>query len=188
MGFGFVNVFGQPSIAQGPNLTGSAARTSIMPTATKQTLPTQFLGQINKRLRFMINGRLGNIVTTPGTLTLDITFAAVQVWNSGAIQLSAIAHTTLPFWLEVVMTMRAVGAGTAANLMAAGKICSQCVIPAIGVSDGGQHNDLVVPNVTPVVSTGFDSTVPNAVDIFGTFSLANANAIAIEQFAMIEEN
>lgn len=188
MGFGFVNLYGSPSVAQGPNLTASLTRTTIMPTAAKQTVPTQFFDRPNKRIRFAINGRLGNIVTTPGTLTLDITFAAVQVWNSGAIQLSAVAHTTLPFWLEVIMTMRTIGSGTAANLMAAGKMCSQCIIPAIGVVDAGSHNELLVPNVTPVVSTGFDSTILNAIDIFGTFSLNNANAIAIEQFAIVEEN
>lgn len=188
MGLGYSNIVGVPAAAIGPILTASAARTSIMPTASKQTVPTNFLGFPGKQIRFRIQGQLGNIVTTPGTLTLDITFAAVQVWNSGAIQLSAIAHTTLPFWLEVDMTMRAIGAGTAANLMAAGKMCSQCIIPAVGVSDGGQHNELMVPNVTPVVSTGFDSTVLNAIDIFGTFSLSNANAIAIHQFSIEEKN
>lgn len=188
MGLGFMNLVGQPSQAQGPNLTASNTRTTIMPTSAKQTVPTQFFDRPGKRIRFAINGRLSNIVTTPGTLTLDITFAAVQVWNSGAIQLSAVAHTTLPFWLEVIMTCRAIGAGTAANVMAAGKILSQCVIPAIGINDAGQHNDLIVPNVTPVVSTGFDSTILNAIDIFGTFSLNNANAIAIEQFAITEED
>lgn len=188
MGLGYRNLIGQPSAAQGPNLTASLVRTTIMPTASKQTVPTQFLDRPGKKIMVSVQGRLGNIITTPGTLTLDITFAAVQVWNSGAIQLSAVAHTTLPFWLDVLMTMRAIGSGTNANLMAAGRILSQCVIPAIGVSDAGQHNELIVPNVTPVVSTGFDSTILNAIDIFGTFSLSNANAIAIEQFHVEELN
>ncbi len=188
MGLGFKNIIGIPSQAQGPNLTASLTRTTIMPTTAKQTVPTQFLGFIGKKIKFSVQGRLGNIATTPGTLTLDITFAAVQVWNSGAIQLSAVAHTTLPFWLEVVMTMRAIGAGTAANLMAAGRMESQCIIPAIGVVDAGSHNTLMVPNVTPVVSTGFDSTILNAIDLFGTFSLNNANAIAVEQFDIEEMN
>lgn len=188
MGLGFANVVGQPSQAQGPNLTASITRTTIMPTSAKQTVPTQFFDRPGKRIKFVVNGRLTNIVTTPGTLTLDITFAAVQVWNSGAIQLSAVAHTTLPFWLEVIMTCRAIGAGTSANVMSAGRITSQCVIPAIGVVDAGSHNSLIVPNVTPVVSTGFDSTILNAIDIFGTFSLNNANAIAIEQFEIEEMN
>ncbi len=188
MGLGFVNLIGQPSQAQGPNLTASLVRTTIMPTASKQTVPTQFFDRPGKRIKFLVNGRLSNIVTTPGTLTLDITFLAVQVWNSGAIQLSAIAHTTLPFWLEVVMTLRAIGAVTASNVMAAGRMESQCIIPAVGVADAGSHNVLMVPNVTPVVSTGFDNTILNPVDIFGTFSLSNANAIAIEQFEIVEDN
>ena len=188
MGLGYVNLVGQPAQAQGPNLTASLTRTTIMPTAAKQTVPTQFFDRPGKMLRFQVHGRLSNIVTTPGTLTLDLTFAAVQVWNSGAIQLSAIAHTTLPFKLEVTMTCRAIGAGTAANVMSAGMMTSQCIIPAVGVVDAGSHNSLMVPNATPVVSTGFDSTILNAIDLFGTFSLANANAIAIEQFLIYELN
>lgn len=188
MGLGFLNLVGQPSQSQGPNLTASAVRTSIMPTTAKQTVPVQFFDRPGKMIRVSVQGRLSNIVTTPGTLTLDLTFAAVQVWNSGAIQLSAIAHTTLPFWLDIVFTCRAIGAGTTANVMAAGLMASQCIIPAIGVVDAGSHNVLMVPNVTPVVSTGFDSTVLNAIDLFGTFSLSNANAIAVEQFAITEMN
>jgi len=188
MGLGYSNLIGVPSAAIGPILTASLTRTTIMPTPSKQTVPTNFFSAPGKHIRFRVAGQLGNIVTTPGTLTLDITFAAVQVWNSGAIQLSAIAHTTLPFWLEVDMTLRAIGAGTAANLMATGIMCSQCIIPAIGVVDLGSHNTLMVPNVTPVVSTGFDSTILNAIDIFGTFSLSNANAIAIHQFSIQEMN
>lgn len=86
------------------------------------------------------------------------------------------------------MTCRSIGAGTAATVMSAGLMCSQCIIPAVGVVDAGSHNTLIVPSVTPVVSTGFDSTILNAIDIFGTFSLNNANAIAIEQFAIEELN
>jgi hypothetical protein len=188
MGLGFVNTIGSPSQAQGPNLTASNTRTTIMPTTAKQTVPTQFFDRPGKQIRFLVNGRLSNIITTPGTLTLDITFAAVQVWNSGAIQLSAVAHTTLPFWLEVLMTCRTIGASTVATVMSAGLMCSQCIIPAIGVVDAGSHNTLIVPNVTPVVSSGFDSTILNAIDLFATFSLNNANAIAVEQFSILEMN
>jgi hypothetical protein len=188
MGLGYQNLIGSPSQVQGPNLTASTTRTSIMPTSAKQTVPTQFFDRPGKKFRAFVHGRLSNIVTTPGTLTLDMTFAAVQVWNSGAIQLSAIAHTTLPFWLEIEMTLRAIGAGTSANLMAAGNMSSQCIIPAVGVADAGSHNTLLVPNVTPVVSTGFDSTILNAIDLFAQFSLNNANAIAVEQFHLEELN
>lgn len=188
MGQGYANTIGQPSQAQGPSLTASAVRTTIMPTAAKQTLPTQFFDRPGKMIKFFVHGRLSNIITTPGTLTLDLTFAAVQVWNSGAVQLSAVAHTTLPFWLEVIMTCRSIGAGVAATVMAAGRMTSQAIVPAIGVVDAGSHNALMVPNVTPVVSTGFDSTILNAVDLFATFSLNNANAIAVEQFAIEEMN
>lgn len=188
MGLGYVNLFGQPNQAQGPILTASLVRTSLMPTSAKPTLPTQFWDRPGKKVRFRFQGRLGNIVTTPGTLTLDLTFAAVQVWNSGAIQLSAVAHTTLPFWLEVELTCRAIGSGTGANVMAFGRMTSQCIIPAVGVVDAGSHNVLLVPNIAPVVSTGFDSTILNAVDIFGTFSLSNANAINIEAYDMEELN
>jgi hypothetical protein len=187
MGLGYSNIVGVPSAAIGPILTASLTRTTIMPTASKQTVPTNFFSAPGKHIRFRVAGQLGNIVTTPGTLTLDITFAAVQVWNSGAIQLSTTAHTTLPFWLEVDMTMRAIGAGSTANLMAVGMMVSQC-ISISGADATTGHSVLMVPNITPVVSTGFDSTILNAIDIFGTFSLSNANAIAIQQFSIQEMN
>src|SRR4051812_24397558 len=116
MGLGYVNLIGSPAQAAGPNLTASTTRTTLLPTATKQTLPTQFFDRPGKKIRAFVAGRISNIVTTPGTLTLDMTLSAVQIWNSGAIQLSAIAHTTLPFWLDIEMTLRAIGAGTSANL------------------------------------------------------------------------
>lgn len=188
MGLGFINLFGSPFQAQGPNLTASAARTSLTPTAGKQTLPTQFFDRPGKMIHVWIAGRLSNIVATPGTLTLDLTLSAVQVWNSGAIQLSSTAHTTLPFWLDIYLTLRAIGSGTNANLMAAGRMTSQAIMATAVADSTNTHTTLMVPNVTPVVSTGFDSTILNAVDIFGTFSLNNANAIAIEQGFIKEMN
>ena len=72
MGLGFVNLIGQPSQAQGPNLTASVTRTTIMPTSAKQTVPTQFFDRPGKTIKFQVHGRLSNIITTPGTLTLDL--------------------------------------------------------------------------------------------------------------------
>lgn len=186
----YVASIGADGQIQGPNLTASTTRTSLLAVAAgaagKPTIPCQWWDYVGKMMKVVVAGRLSNIVTTPGTLTLDMTFAAVQVWNSGAIQLSAVAHTTLPFLLELWLTCRSIGGGTAATVMAAGRMQSQCIIPAIGVVDAGSHNCLNVPNVTPVVSTGFDSTILNQIDIFGTFSLNNANAIAIEQVAWFD--
>jgi len=45
-----------------------------------------------------------------------------------------------------------------------------------------------MPNTTPAVGTGFDSTVSMVVDMFGTFSLNNANAIQLHQYWLYEVN
>jgi hypothetical protein len=48
-------------------------------------------------------GRVSNIVTTPGTLTLDVRIGPTSniiVANGGAMALNTVAKANVPWWLE----------------------------------------------------------------------------------------
>lgn len=169
----------------GTNLTASTTATSILPGAAKFTIPANYF-DVGRSLRIKAMCQVSNIVTTPGTLTLDVRFntTPIVVFNGGAMQLSSTAHTTLPLQVEINLTCRAVGSGTSANLMGSGLVVSQTVVATAVADSTTNHGVLVIPNVTPAVGTGFDSTVANVVDLFATFSLNNANAIQLQQYTL----
>lgn len=173
--------------AAGANYTASTTPTSLLPTPAVYTLPANFFS-VGKVLRITATGQLGNIVTTPGTLTLDVRFntTPIVVFNGGAIQLSSTAHTTLPFWLQIMLTCRAIGSGTSANLIGQGSIISQAVSFTVNadLSTSNTIGGTLIPNTVPTVGTGFSSVVANTVDLFGVFSLNNANAIQVHQYTL----
>lgn len=168
--------------ADGTALTASTTPTSILPIAAKLTLPANYF-YIGRVLRLTAFGRISNIVTTPGTLTLDVRFGAVVVANGGAISLNVVAKTNVPFMLQWVLTCRATGSGTSANMMPQGTFQSESVVGAAANTAGG-NGSLLIPVGAPVVGTGFDSTASQTVDMFGTWSLSNANSIQVHQYAL----
>jgi hypothetical protein len=172
----------------GPNLTGSTSATSLLNVQEKLSMYAGFW-YVGRVLRIRATGQLGNIVTTPGTLTLDVRMGPTSniiVFNGGAMQLSTTAHTALPFDLEILLTCRAVGLTTTSNLMGQGKMTSQALSLTAVADSATTCATLMLPNTTPAVGTGFDYSVSMVMDLFGTFSLSNANAITIQQF-MIED-
>ena len=171
------------SKSQGASLSNSTTPTSLLPTADKITLPNNLL-EPGKVIRVTATGRISNIVTTPGTLTLDIRLGAVVAFNGGAMQLSTTAHTTVPFWWQALLTVRAEGSSTSANLIGQAVMLSQAVSIS-GADPTTGHSLLLTPNTTPAAGTGFDSTASQTVDLFGTFSIANAgNLVGLEQFVL----
>lgn len=147
----------------------------------KVTLPANFFA-VGTRLRITAQGRISTVVTTPGTLTLDVRFGAVIVANGGAMSLNIVAKTNVPWWLQWDLTCRAIGSGTTTNLMHQGKWISEAVIGAPIPTVGGVGT-LLIPVVTPAVGTGFDGTAAQTIDLFGTWSVANAaNSIQLHQY------
>lgn len=186
MGIGYFQTLNTMQV-DGPSLSNSSVATSILAAQAKETLPAQFLRYIGQSLHIRLSGRLSNIVTTPGTLTLDVRFGATVVFTSGAMQLSTTAHTTLPFWAEIELTTRAVGAS--ANLFGQGRITSQALSLTAVADSTTTPATLLMPNTTPAVGSNFDSTSTNIVDVFATFSIANAgNLIQAHQYKLISEN
>ena len=177
--------------AVGPTLTGSTSATSLLNAQAKVTLKPGFFDRAGKAVLIKAAGQLGNIVTTPGTLTIDVRMGPtsnIVVWNGGAMQLSSTAHTTLPFVLEVLLTCRATGGGTSANLMGQGIMTAQSLSLTAVADSATTPATLLLPNTAPTVGTGFDAGVAMVVDLFGTFSLNNANAITVQQYWLYEVN
>jgi hypothetical protein len=171
------------ALGDGAALGNTTTRTSILPTAARRTLEANFFS-IGKVLRVTAKGRISNLVTTPGTLLLDIGLGGVVAASGGAMALNIVAKTNVPFELEWLLTCRAIGGGTSANLMHQGHFRSESVIASPLPSAGGAGTHLL-PNAAPAVGTGFDSTAPLILDLFATWSIANAsNTITLHQFIL----
>lgn len=174
------------SNVDGVALTGSTAATSLLGGAgtgashAKVTLPANYF-YVGRVLKVTAHGRISTVVTTPGTLTLDLRLGAVIVANGGAMSLNIVAKTNVSWWLEWVLTCRAIGSGTTANLMHQGSWTSEAVIGAPLPTVGGVGT-LLLPASAPAVGTGFDSTASQTVDLFGTWSINNANSILVHQY------
>jgi hypothetical protein len=153
--------------------------------AAKYTLPANFWVP-GKAVNVRLMGDISNIVTTPGTIAFQFMLGSVIAWTSGNVNLSTTAHTTLPFWLDVELTCQNDGAGTQANLMGQGIITSQCVAnTSTADSVANTLPTLLLPNTTPAVGTGFDSTATQKVDIFVGFSVSNAgNGVRARQYRL----
>lgn len=170
----------------GPALTASTTATSILPATAKPVVQAQTL-RIGSQYLAVAAGRVSNIVTTPGTLTLDLRFGSVIVANGGAMALNIVAKTNVPWYLVWLLTCRAIGNGTSANMMHQGLWTSESVIGSPLPSAGGAGTHML-PNAAPAVGTGFDSSANQTADLFATWSLNNANSIMAHQWGFYEIN
>lgn len=181
-----MSVFAYPEIlaqssADGTALTNSTTATSIIPTAAICNLPAGTL-QVGRNFRVRATGRISTVASTPGTLTFDVRFGSVTVWTSGAITLNTTAQTNTSWYLDLVLTIRAVGSGTSANLIGIGSFVSRAIIASPAENAGGVGERLV-PDSAPAVGTGFDSTAAQNVDFRATWSVASAsNSIQCHQY------
>jgi hypothetical protein len=175
----------------GTALTNTVTATSLLPPAARITLPSNYF-YIGKKFRMKAWGRISTVVTTPGTLTLDVRFGTIAspivVFNGGAMNLNVTAQTNATWEFEASLTTRAIGSGTTANMMGVGKFTSRALIGSAAVASG-YPGAALLPDTAPVVGTGFDSTITNVVDLFGTWSVANAaNSIQLHSYAFESMN
>jgi hypothetical protein len=178
------------AITAGSALTNSTTPTSLLPTAALYQLPPNFL-MIGSVLRITASYQVTNVVTTPGTLTLDVRFNStpIVVFNGGAMQMSTTAHTNLPMWVQILLTCRSVGNGTAATLMGQGIATSQCLSLTAVADSTTTPATLLMPNTAPTVGTGFNSVTTNQVDHFATFSVTTATtSITLQQYLLESVN
>jgi hypothetical protein len=172
----------------GAALASSTTATSILPSSRKFTLPSMFADAAGKTLRVRAAGRISNIVTTPGTLTLDLRFGSIVVFNGGAMNLNVVAKTNVTWTFEAYLTYRSIGAGTAATILGIGNFTSESVVGSAANTAGG-NGSLNLPVSAPAVGAGFDNTAAQTIDFFATWSISNAgNSITCHQFSLESMN
>lgn len=129
-------------------------------------------------------GRISNIVTTPGTLTLDVRFGSTVVFNGAAMELNVVAKTNVTWEFDVTLVCRSIGSSTSATVLGIGKFISESVIGSAAPSAGGA-GVLLLPSSAPAVGTGFDSTASQVVDLFAKWSISNAaNSIQLHNYVL----
>lgn len=171
--------------ADGATLTNTVTATSLLPTPAKFVLPSNFFWVPGKKLRITAAGRISTVVTSPGNFTFDVRFGSTIVFNGGASALNIVAQTNATWDLEINLTCRTIGQTTVATVLGVGKLITRASLnaPAVGTTTG--VGTVLLPDTAPVAGTGFDSTATQAVDLFGTFSTANAaNSITLHQYSL----
>ena len=143
--------------------------------------------QLGSKLRLRVSGAVSNIVTTPGTVTFQVMLGSVVAFTSGAIQLNATAHTTLPFQLEVDLTCQLTNTGVGgaiAKFMGIGELKGVMFTKTAGQTDGANtESNIMVPVTAPALGTAFDSTISQILDFWVGFSISNAgNGVRIDQY------
>jgi len=135
-----------------------------------------------------VAGAMSNIVTTPGTVTFQIMMGSAIAWTSGAIQLNATAHTSLPFWLDVDFRVDSTGSGTTAKFLGMGVLNGIMFTNTAGQTDSANTTGMFpVPATAPAVGGGFDSTIDNILDFWVGFSIANAgNGVQIYKYRLTQ--
>jgi hypothetical protein len=170
--------------ADGAALANTTTATSIMPASSIPTIPGGTL-QIGSLLKVLLRGRISTLTAAPGTLTLDLRLGAVVISAFGAISLNTTAQTNASWEAELLAVIRALGTGTNANALCTGRFTSRALVGSAAVAAGG-NGVIVLPDTAPAVGTGFDSSAAQAVNVFGTWSIASSsNSILVHQ-ALVE--
>ena len=164
----------------GPTLTAAAAA-SCIPLHAKITLPNNFF-YIGKSLKITASGRVSTVITTPGTLRFDVRLGSVVAFDSLAMLPDTVAaHTNVGWWLEVLLTCRAVGNGTSTTLMGQGRFTSEDLLGVPATAPKGVLSAMLPWNSAPAVGTGFDNTAANTVDMFFTQTAATGS-LTVHQY------
>lgn len=178
--------------AAGTAIASSAARTSMSVGSTqfRKPLAADTFSNTGDMVKLVASGIITTVVTTPGTLTLDFALGTTAICSTGAMTLNTVAQTNTPWYLQMMMSAKTVGSGTAATLYFGGFWLSPASINvALGATGPGPGGQIIPYSGTATgastISAGFDSTVANSVDIFSTFSVSTANSIQLLQAAII---
>lgn len=169
--------------AAGPQLSNTVTATSLLPTTSKFVLPANFF-EPGRQLVIEASGNLSCVVTTPGSLTMDVRLNSVIAFTSSAMNLNVVAKSTVPWWMSLTLTCLTAGSGTTATLIGTGQFTSEALVGAPLPTVGGSAT-LLMPVTIPIAGTGFDSSTSQILDVFGKFSVAtNPTNITLQQFTL----
>ena len=171
----------------GSALTNTTTPTSLLPVSRRFTTSSNFFGAVADALGFVASGRISTVVTTPGTLTLDLRMGATVVWTSGAMALNVVAKSNVSWKLCLDLALRSFSSTTAA-FMGMGYWMSEAVIGSPLPSAGGS-GVLLLPANTPAAGNTFDPSAALVLDMYGTWSVANAsNSIQCHMAELVSKN
>lgn len=177
--------------SDGPAKSSFTTAVSILPDHARYVIPGGSSGQslywAGQQLRLTASGRISNVVTSQPTFTFEVRMgpaSAVVAFSTGALTCSTTAHTNLPWWLDVLLTLRSPGATAA--FMGQAIVHSQVFVASGATADGANtHTMLMGPNTAPTVGSTFDTTGANMLDLFCGCSASNAsNAITLHQYSL----
>src|SRR6266481_6295634 len=129
----------------GAALASSVSATSLLPGQAKLTMPANWLSVPGQTLHVRAAGRISTLVTSPGTLTFTFRMgptANIAVATSQALALNVVAKVNVGWYLDLLLTLRAVGSGTTANFMAQGLWTSEANVGAPLPAAGGESSAL----------------------------------------------
>jgi hypothetical protein len=174
----------------GTALTNTTTATSLLPTQAKYTLAPNWDFNVGSKLKIVAGGRMSTVVTTPGTLTFEVRFGTtVVVFSGGAMALNVVAKTNVTWELNAELTVRAIATGVNSTIYGRGKFMSEAVIGSPVPGTGGSGL-LLLPATSPGVGSSFDNSLTtNTVDLYATWSVANAsNSIRCDDFELVLAN
>lgn len=158
----------------GSALTAAAAA-SMLPAQAKFTLQANFFQYIGQMIKITASGRISNVITTPGTARFDLRAGVTVIADTLAMPLNIVAKTNVGWMLEMLLTVRAVGA--VGNLMMQGFWLSEAYIGSPAAAAGGNGMVMVPYNTAPVVGANFDMTAAQQLDMFFTQTVATGSLI-----------
>jgi hypothetical protein len=175
--------FLEPLIEQqinGTALTNTTTPTSIIAPAARFTIPSNWW-RIGRELCIGASGRISTAGAGPGTLTFDVRLGSVIVFNGGASPTLATSAADLTWVLEMMLTCRSIGASTSATILGTGKLFTAALSATTPIQ--------LLPTSAPAPGTGFDSTAAAILDLFATWSVANAsNSLRCDQYSVWAPN
>jgi hypothetical protein len=160
----------------GAALNTNTNKTSILPAHAKFLCPTTGFWYVGKTLRVRAAGRVSTF--TSGTLTFALEVGAVDAFASQALTMVA-SQTNQTWWLDLIFTLRALGAGgtATANGIGIGTLNAGAAITAATTQ---------LPATAPAVGTSFDPDLTtNTIDLMATWSVSSAsNSIQVHTYTL----
>lgn len=162
----------------GPALTAAAAATCL-PAQARYTFPANTFDTIGKQLIIRASGRITSLITTPGTARFDVRLGGTVIFDSLAILLDTVAaHTNVGWMLEILLTLRTVGAAAApaaANFIGQGLWYCEDILGTPATAPKGALQAMLPWNSAPAVGSNVDPTTALALDLFFTQTAATGS-------------
>lgn len=160
--------------------TAASAETTLLNAQAKWTIPAGYIDRPGKKFLLTASGR-ASTVATPGTLTMRVKFGSIAVSTSSAWALKA-SVTNVGWWLELYLTVRSIGSGTAATIFGQGDLSSEMV----SGSGSGLAGGIMWQASAPAVGTGFDTTVANQIDLTAQTATSTTNSYTCHTFSLMD--